>query len=220
MTRDPHDPHGGQLPAGVDSMDSADAPPQGAHDETASVLAEARQLCELLHVVPAQRRAACCSGAAVDPAAQSAADACAITLSAAVASGGVVLDDTALTTCAAASETDLAGCAWVGASPAPRPAPCSAAVHGTLTAQSRCLSHRECAPGLRCTGLGPGLPGQCATANGPSTVDPADLLAHHLRDDLPPATPAKTRCSSDADCPGLCTRASDGRGTCAPRCTP
>lgn len=192
------------------------------YSEPVPELAEARMLCDALHLLPAQRRAACCPDplAEISADAQAAADVCAAELSAAVAGGGVVLDDTALTTCLEARDQQLAGCAWVGLSPPPRPVPCAAAVHGTLTAQSRCRSHRECAPGLRCADLGPLRPGMCAASTVDAT-DPVDALARDLRDDVPLATsPAPGRCRSDAECPGSCRRDPAGSGICVARCDP
>jgi len=200
--------------APVPGDSSAAAPNAAIFHERVPELLEARQLCDALHLLPAQRRVACCPGHA-EPPAQAAADTCAADLSAAIAGGGVVLDDERLTTCLETRERDLAGCAWVGPSPPPRPAACAAVVHGTLTAQSRCRSHHECAPNLRCAGLGPAVPGTCT----PSTVeeiDPVDALARDLRDDVPIASsPPPGRCASDTDCPGKCQA-----GACVPRCEP
>ena len=199
----------------------ADSPsPASIYAEPVPELAEARLLCDALHLLPAQRRAECCPRSSADPQAQAAADTCAADLSAAVASGGVVLDDERLTTCIAAREQHLAGCAWVGPLPPPRPVPCAAAVHGTLTAQSRCRSHHECAPGLRCAGLGPLHPGLCA-ASTVDEVDIVDVLARHLRDDLGLAnSPSPGRCGSDAGCLGTCRLGPGGAGTCVARCDP
>ncbi len=190
------------------------------YSEPVPELAEARLLCDALHLLPAQRRAACCPGAPTDPQAQAATDTCAADLSAAVAGGGVVLDDERLTTCIDAREQQLAGCAWVGASPPPRPLPCAAAVHGTLPAQSRCRSHHECAPGHRCADLGPLRPGVCV-ASTVDAVDSIDVLARHLRDAIPlAASPPPERCRSDTDCAGTCRLAPGGPGTCVARCDP
>ena len=190
------------------------------YTEPVPELAEARLLCDALHLLPAQRRTTCCPGAPADPQTQTATDTCAADLSAAVAGGGVVLDDERLTTCIEAREQQLAGCAWVGPSPPPTPVSCAAAVYGTLTAQSRCRSHHECAPGLRCADLEPPRPGLCAA----STVDgfdPVDVLARHLRDDLPLVSAAPPgRCRSDAGCPGACQPDAAGSGTCVARCDP
>ena len=199
----------------------ADSPARASiYDEPVPELAETRLLCDALHLLPARRRAECCPGPPADSHAQAAADTCAADLSAAVAGGGVVLDDERLTSCIAAREQQLAGCAWVGPSPPPRPVACAAAVHGTLTAQSRCRSHHECAPGLRCAGLGPLRPGLCAA----STVDEGDLVdvrARHRREDIGLAdAPPPGRCHSDAGCPGTCRSGPGGAGTCVARCDP
>ena len=191
------------------------------YSEPVPELPEARQLCDALHLQPAQRRSACCptatptasAGAPAD--AQARADICAANLSAAVAGGGVVLDDRGLAACMDAITAELADCDWVGPTPPPPPAACAGALHGTLPAESRCKSALECAPGLACVGLGEASPGTCAAAPANASID---VLARDLRITASAARlPSGSPCTTDAECRGACLR---DAGTCGPRCDP
>lgn len=204
-------------PAAADPPSPAPLGPT-PYTEPVPELPEARQLCDALHLQAAQRRAACCPTTATGlaAAAQARADACAANLSAAVAGGGVVLDDRGLAACMDAITAELADCGWVGPTPPPPPPACAGAVHGTLTADLRCKSGLECAPGLACLGLGETSPGTCAA--GPASAS-LDVLARDLR--WTPATaallPTGSPCTADAECRGACLR---DAGTCGPRCDP
>jgi hypothetical protein len=186
----------------ADAADPVQVPP--LYGDRVPELDEARELCDALYLLPERRRSACCDGAGPGEQAVRRAGACSQILSSAVASGGVVLRDDALAGCITALAADHASCEWVGPWSPPLPAACLDAVLGTLTADARCRSNLECAPGLRCAGLGPTEMGVCSPPAPDGTPCDAvvDTLASHLRDE---------RLAAHPGCAGRCVR-----GGCQP----
>lgn len=189
-----------------DRPDRAEAGHEAAVDvkpvygEPVPELAEARKLCDALYLLPERRRAACCDDAGgASKQAQQLADECSQALSSAVAGGGVVIRDDALESCLAGLDVAHASCEWVGPWSPPRPPSCLEVTLGTLGAEARCRSSRECAPGLHCEGVGPTDPGVCApaAADGSLCNTAVDTLATYLQDDSLAAHPT---------CTGRCVR--------------
>ena len=169
------------------------------YGEPVPELAEARQLCDALYLLPARRAGACCDSGEPSKQAGQLADECTQALSSAVAGGGVVLRDDALGDCLAGLEAAHASCEWVGPWSPPLPPSCLEVAHGSLPVEARCRSSRECAPGLHCAGVGPTDPGVCAVAaaDGALCNTAVDTLATYLRDDSLGAHPV---------CSGRCVR--------------
>lgn len=154
----------------------------------------ARELCQALHALPAERRAACCGGAP----GQTLVAECARMLSLALASGNVELDARRTAACLADQHSAFAGCGWVGPSAPPLPEVCQGLTVGKLDSGGRCRSSLECRDGLRCRGLGPTQAGVCDAPGAPTTacelgVDP---LAVYLIQDS----------RNHPECAGTCLR--------------
>jgi hypothetical protein len=162
-------------------------------------LPAARRLCDAHYLLPDQRRSACCSGGGPSKQAHQLADECTGILSAAIAGGGVALRDDRLAACVAGLEAAHSTCEWVGPWSPPLPPSCREVVQGGLAEAARCRSNLECAPGLRCAGVGPTDPGVCAppAPDGARCNTAVDTLATYLRDDDLAAHPG---------CSGRCVR--------------
>jgi len=159
----------------------------------------ARDLCQALHGLPAERRVACCGGVP----GQLLLDECTRVLSLALASGNVELDARRTAACLADQQPAFAGCGWIGPSPPPLPEVCQGLTVGKLESGARCRSSLECREGLRCRGLGPTQAGVCDAPGAPATACDlgADPLAVYLIQDS----------RSHPECAGTCVRR-----TCVP----
>ena len=118
----------------------------------------ARELCDALHAIPAERAAACC-GTRPDDGLR---DQCVRALSASLRDGAVELDEASVATCRADTERALAGCDWVTPSEPLAPPACQRLLRGKLGAGRVCRSSLECAGRMHCDGLGPTKTGICA----------------------------------------------------------
>ena len=138
------------------------------------------RLCTALHEVPARRRAECCSstpGVLVT-------SECVRMLSTALHFAAVSVDPSRVDACVQAIERTYAGCDWVGPNVPQPPEECSGLVVGQLPSGDRCRSSLECAPGLRCQGVGPTDVGRCGEPrdDGASCGGTVDPLAVYSRD--------------------------------------
>lgn len=203
---------------GADEVEAGRDAVQPGYGEPVPDLAEARELCDALYVLPAERRGLCCSSGGASEQVKQTADACTRALSSAVAGGGVVLQGENLEACVAGLEAASATCEYVGPWGPPLPPSCLAVTHGTLAAQSRCRSSHECLPGLHCAGVGPTGPGLCAPAAADGAAcDATDALATHLRvDGLADHPVCRGRCVEGRCQPALADGAAcSSHGECA-----
>jgi hypothetical protein len=186
----------------------------------------AARLCDVLHALPAKRRAACCGG----PAGFHPASECARTLSFALRSGAVTLASADVDSCVEAAERSLQGCDWVTSLSPPPPAACEGILKGTLPEGAACRSSLECSEGLRCVGVGPTDMGRCAPPRhrGACGLSVDTLAAHTRQTRFDLAHPecvghcATRACADDTPLGGACrSHVECGRGRhCAQgRCT-
>lgn len=140
----------------------------------------ARQLCDAIYELPAERTAACCKSR--NPGTLS--PLCATTLSAALRSKGVSLDAAAVDRCVAAQGKAHEGCAWVGAAADPLPPECRLLIHGLRRTGELCRSALECGEGQFCLGVGPMDAGRCGPPrkDGQACRSAVDPLAEYTRE--------------------------------------
>jgi hypothetical protein len=148
------------------------------HDAPSHPLAT--RLCEVLHAVPAQRKAECCGG---EPAPFLATE-CARVLGATLHAGTVDLDESAVERCAAAIGEAVGGCEWVTPSPLPAPDVCQRLLRGKLERGRVCRSSLECAGDMHCEGVSPTKTGVCTPPGGEGAGcgTHVDVLATYLLD--------------------------------------
>ena len=170
---------------------------------------QAQRFCQVLHALPAQRRAECCGGS-VD--AMLLGD-CVRVVTYAQRSGAVQIDAAALATCASAQEQAHLGCDWIGPWPVELPAACRQVLRGTLAAGARCRSSLECSGDLFCHGAGPTAAGVCgpALSDGERCGLAVDALAAYTR--LEALTQPHPQYSQHHECRGFCNL----RHVCEPR---
>ena len=166
---------------------------------------KAKELCEVLHRLPAVRRAACCDST---PRADFSEE-CSRVLSLALEQKTVALSGQDV--CARELAAAYQGCDWVGPTDLELPPSCRSVVKGKLAKGVKCRSTLECVSGLRCVGAGPTSVGVCTSPGETGTACElaVDVLVSYVRQTLPP----------HSECSGFCQRhrcesvLSDG-GTC------
>jgi hypothetical protein len=118
----------------------------------------ATALCEVLHQVPAERKAACLGAKGTGITLTSM---CVQTLTAALQGGKITIDDGAVARCGEAMKAATTDCAFAKQLTPPIPSPCDAIIGGTLPRGASCRSSLECEAGLQCFGVGPSDLGRC-----------------------------------------------------------
>jgi hypothetical protein len=128
--------------------------------------AEARtlstQLCDVLHGLPARRKAECCGGSPQ----RILVDQCVDLVSRSLASHSVELRADALASCSKDMAKSLTGCNWVTPSSPLSPPSCQALFVGQIQAGGACRSSLECAGSLHCAGTTPSKAGICSEPAG------------------------------------------------------
>jgi hypothetical protein len=140
----------------------------------------AEDVCELLHTLPALRKAKCCGSVP----SRFLYDECVRSLGQALASNAVTLDQAAVGRCRASLTERYSGCDWVTpGQPLPGPE-CRRLVLGRLELGASCDSSLECRRGLHCDGAAAGQRGTCAApvALGVSCGSSVDALGAYLLD--------------------------------------
>jgi hypothetical protein len=140
----------------------------------------ATRLCEVLHAVPARRKAECCG---TEPAPFLMAE-CTRVLGATLNAGTAELDDAAVDRCAAAMTEARAGCDWVTPNAPSAPEACQRLLRGKLERGSVCRSSLECTGDLHCEGVSPTKTGVCTPSGGEGSGcgTHVDVLATYLLD--------------------------------------
>ncbi|UXI70078.1 hypothetical protein [Tahibacter amnicola] len=188
----------------------------------------AKQVCDVLHRLPAQHRQACCGVPESDLS-----GVCEVALDAALRRGAVHLKADRLARCRAASESAMVGCDRIGPLLPALPDACNGLLAGTRKIGSTCASSVECREGLYCQGVGDDGKGVCAS---PAPVNarcesPSDSLQVFTRTVGDPRHPTcdgicvKGQCLAQAPKDAACSSAvrcaaglqcTDGRCTEAP----
>jgi hypothetical protein len=140
----------------------------------------ATRLCQVLHGVPARRKAECCGG---EPSTFFEST-CARVVAASLHAKTVEFDDADVDACASAMNDAVSGCGWVTPSAAPAPDICQRLLHGTLEQGSVCRSSLECRGNLHCEGVSATKTGTCTApgAEGAGCGTHVDVLATYALD--------------------------------------
>jgi hypothetical protein len=117
----------------------------------------AQRFCEVIHEVPANRKAECCKGGH----SMRLTSECSRVLSYALREKAITLDPADIDKCAEAMTKATEGCSWVTPLWTKPPAACDGIIKGTLTEGQKCRAALECADGLRCLGSGTTDAGTC-----------------------------------------------------------
>lgn len=140
----------GPPPSEADRDAGATAPPARGVSRTAL----ASELCEILHTIPAERKAACC-GAALEG---GLVEACRAEL---VAARGADIDEARLARCRSAMEAASRGCDWVTPFQRSLPPECQSLLTGTRKNGEPCRSSLECQSQLHCDATSGTRAGKC-----------------------------------------------------------
>jgi hypothetical protein len=135
----------------------------------------ARELCDALYLVPAERAAACCGKRPTNDLGEQ----CVRAVSVALRDRAVEVEEASVGACKTAMEHALAGCDWVTPGQPLAPPACQRLLQGKLPAATVCRSSLECAGHLHCAGLGPTKTGLCVAPGelGQGCGSPIDVLA-------------------------------------------
>lgn len=180
---------------------------------------DALKLCRVLQELPAEHDARCCGKP--PPTEVLTHRECIRMLSASLHSGALRLAPEKLAACLESAGRPALDCAWAGTQQPP-PAPCLAAVEGTLKAGATCRSTLECAGALICNGVSPVRAGTCTAPLplGQSCGGTVDPLAAYTRNQALETT--RPECAAGSCQRGRCLAppAVDApcrhRGACAP----
>lgn len=138
----------------------------------------AARFCEVIHALPAKRKAECCGG---EPGITMV-DECSRVLSFALRSKAIVMDAADVERCAEASAKAYEGCDWVAPLSTKAPAACVGIVKGAMKEGDRCRSSLECEEGMRCHGVAASDTGRCGKPKSAGACSRGiDTLASHTR---------------------------------------